>query len=240
MAEQEGLAGDFMKHDDAQSITVRMPGPEEVEGAGAMAEQAGSYLVESDPAYTYAGEMVVSLRSRQKELEDRRMAMTRPLDATKRQIMDFFATPIGRLAQVERGLLAKMTNYRTAKERAAQAEQRRLNEIAEQKRARLEERAGDAEAKGKLEHAAKLDRQAQEVQAPVVEAAIPKARGVSIRKVYTFEILDESKLADEFWQPNLNEIGVVVRSLRMKADAFFKGAIKVIESDGTIIRTKRE
>lgn len=157
---------------------------------------AGDEASESNKALTYAAALVVAsasdsakaqeararLNTRIKTLTDARMALTRPIDAAKKTIMDFFAGPIATLTKAKEILDGKVIAYDYQQEELRKAEQRRLDKIAEDERKRLQaiadeakrkadaeaaakrKAADDAAAAGRADEAAKLAAQAQRIE----------------------------------------------------------------------------
>lgn len=115
--------------------------------AASVLEVAEAYTVDSPEMYELAGEELRTIATRKAQLEERRLSITRPMDAAKRAVMDLFAQPLAVLEQAE-GLLRKsmLTWKRAEDERARQAqaeaerkERERLAELDRQRREAEEE-----------------------------------------------------------------------------------------------------
>lgn len=163
-------------------------------------EMALAMKIDDQQSLDIAGQELQRIVQRRKEIEELRLSLTRPLDDSKRRIMDLFRVPTDRLAEAE-GLLrkgivafqaaerekeyrlrreaeerARVEQERLQRERAAaEAEERRIREEAAQKeRERLAE-IERARAAGNTAAAAEAERLARE-EAAQAEAAASEAR----------------------------------------------------------------
>ncbi len=91
------------------------------------------------------------LNSKIKSLTEARLALTRPIDAAKKVIVDFFAGPIAKFTEARDQIDAKVISYQDEQEELRRAEQRRLDKIAEDERKRLQAIADEARRKAEAE-----------------------------------------------------------------------------------------
>lgn len=129
------------------------------------------------------------------------------------------------LVEAEKAVKRLMGQY------AQDQERKRIATEAEAERQRHEE-AETLRAFG-------ADDEAESVEATpaTVQKAKPKAEGVSIRRRWTFELLDASKLKPEFLVPDTTKIQKVVNALKEDAaGAVGEGAIKVTETSDVAVR----
>jgi hypothetical protein len=178
------------------SITVALPVPlpaaEALAKHGAAALQlVEDFVVNDDATYQLAGEELQAIQRREKQLNDTRMSITRPMDEAKARVMELFRSPVETLGKAAGILKGKMLGYgqevarkaaeeRQAAERAAQAERDRL--AAEAAALAAQGRTGEAEVKTQVA--------AMIVAAPPTQAEAPKVAGVSERKTVEFEVVD--------------------------------------------------
>lgn len=189
--------------------------PPEAANAAALAEQAYeialAYEIDSAGMYTAAGDELRSIATRKKEIDELRLSLTRPLDESKKRIMDLFRAPVSRLEEAEgllrKGMLtwkqkedARIAAERAEAERKAREERERLAaEAAEAARRAAElEAAGDAEAAAEAAaeaEAAQIEAELAEV-APVAPPVVPtaKADGISSRVTWKAEVTDFAAL----------------------------------------------
>lgn len=189
-----------------------------IQQADAKYQLADAYVIDSPEMYEMAGEELRAIATKLKEVEETRLSITRPLDETKRRVMDLFHRPLERLEEANSLLRGRMLEYkreedrkaaeaRAAAERAAELERQRL----ERERVEAEERArelanqaavvadaGEAERlRQEADDAAQAAQDAAEAAelaevAPVALPAVtaPKAAGVSSRQNWKAEVTD--------------------------------------------------
>lgn len=185
-----------------------------VDRSESLALQLQTYKVTCQDEYNTAGEHLKSVKNATKQLDDLRMSMTKPLDESKKRIMDFFRKPQDILTVAEGALKRSMLAYQQEQERKRREEEARLQEKARREAERLAARAEKADANGNAEKAAILRQEAQEKEmaAPVVESRVEKVAGVSTKKVWKFEIINEDLIPREYMTPDEARIGKVVRA----------------------------
>jgi hypothetical protein len=128
-----------------------------------------TYRVTTPVQYADAGEQLKQVKAAMKRLDDLRKGMTRPLDAAKKAIMDFFRTPEEKLSRAEAGIKRAMIAYSDEQERIRREEQRKAEEAARKERERIEAFAREAERKGREK--AEAERKAAEAAASAGRAA---------------------------------------------------------------------
>lgn len=141
--------------------------------------------------YEIAGEELQSIKRKATTLDEQRKAITGPLDAAKKQVMDLFRGPVDMLTKAEGILKGKMLAY-------AQEEQRKANEArivteraAQAERDRLAAEAADLQAQGRGGEAlVKQQVAAMVVAVPVSTPEPVKVAGISTRSSTEFEVVD--------------------------------------------------
>lgn len=147
--------------------------------AGQLAERsyniATAVVVDSTEMLDIAGDELRDIVTRRKQIEDLRLTLTRPLDASKAAIMNMFRVPTDRLAEAERMLRDGITTYQHAEREKAEAARREAEAEAAAERAEQEriERAAQ-EAQNKAEEEVIAARKAGDAAA--IEAAQAAAR----------------------------------------------------------------
>lgn len=173
-----------------------------------LAKAAAVSQVNDAAALEVSGAVQAAISKHRKALEAERMALTRKLDAVKKEIMAQEAEMAGGLdAELDR--LKRLNNaYATEQAEAARrAEEQRLAE----ERARAEEQfAADqkaAEARAVFGAAAPVQAAPVAPVLPSVPAvAAPKASANSIRMVVKFDIVDSAQVPREFLAVNESAI----------------------------------
>ena len=153
----------------------------EVAQAGKLAEQGYSLAlaikVDSQEMYEIAGEELRSFVTRRKQMEEMRLAITRPMDAAKAKVMDLFRAPLDRLGQAESLLRDEMSTYQRAEREKADAARREAETRAAAERAEQERQQREAaERERQAREAAEAARKAGDAEAAVAaEAAAVEA-----------------------------------------------------------------
>lgn len=132
-------------------LSIPTPAGDEASESNKALIYAEGFAVTSASDSAKAQEARARLNSRIKTLTDARMALTRPIDAAKKTIMDFFAGPIATLTRAKEILDGKVITYDNEQERLRREEQRRLDKIAEDERRRLQAIADEATRKANAE-----------------------------------------------------------------------------------------
>lgn len=125
---------------------------------------ATEYRVTTQGEYSAAGEELTRIKAAQKRLDETRKSLTKPLDESKKRIMDFFRAPAEKLADAEKAIKGACIGYQQEQERIRREEQRMAEEAARKERDRLERLRIAAEQKAR-EKEAELRRQAAEANA---------------------------------------------------------------------------
>jgi hypothetical protein len=176
-------------------VELFIPKPDDTDTVEAMTmvTYAKSFTIESASDSVKAQEARQDIVTRAKTLDEKRKSMTRPIDAAKKAIMDFFAPTIGHLNDavviLDRKLVGweelqkriRLDAQRKEDERAA-AERRRLQAIAE---AAAHKAAAEAAAKREAAEKAAAEGRAAEAAKLRAQAASVEERGLA--KVEAFE-----------------------------------------------------
>lgn len=134
--------------------------------------QAQGYVIDSPELFDAAADDLKQVKAQLKTLEEKRKAMTVPLDNAKKAIMDFFRAPTNYLEQAEQLIKGSMLTYQQAEEAKRRAEQARLDELARLERERIRKEAEEAAAEAaRIEAIAAAERKKIEDAAAAAEAA---------------------------------------------------------------------
>lgn len=149
----------------------------EVQQATATADKlvalAGTYQVATAEQYSAAGADLIQVNGAIARLEELRLGMTRPIDAAKKAVMDFFRAPADRLERAKSQIKRAMISYDEAQRRIQEEAQRKVEEAARKERDRLAAEAAEAQRKAD-EKAAEERRQAEAARAAGDLAAAAK------------------------------------------------------------------
>ncbi len=174
-------------------ISLNPPDSEKLtQDAEIVLEVAETYVIDSELMYNEAGEELRRIKAKSKELSEKRVGITKPLDEAKKAVMDLFRRPIEILDQAERVLKNSIVNYQEEQARLARVEQQKREEAQ-----RIEREALEAKAKAAEEAALK---EAEELQRKANEAA-QKGNAEEAQK-----IAEQAQLAFQTGQAQANVI----------------------------------
>jgi hypothetical protein len=180
----------------------------------ALVALAGSYQVATPEQYSGAGADLTRVKAAQKRLEAVRKAITQPLDAAKKAVMDFFREPEMKLADAENRIKRSMIAFSDEQDRIRREEQRRADEAARKERERIEAQARKAAESGKVEKADALEQRAAAVVAPVIHREAPTVAGINMREVWKFEVTDPDLVPRQYLSVDESKIRKVVQALK--------------------------
>lgn len=182
------------------------------------------FIVASDGAAEIAADEMSRVRAKIKDFEAQRKAITKPLDDTKRAVMDLFRGPLNTLTKAESVIKGKLYAYQQEKEKAAraaaEAERKRIEANAAKRAARAESK-GDEAAAEEIRLEAELEA-AQAAQA-VEQANSGKVAGITARDNWKAEVTDlktlaqavaDGRLPPHFIQPNMAELNKYAKAVK--------------------------
>jgi hypothetical protein len=158
-----------------------------------------------------AGELVRIATERIKMIDDMRMNKTRPLDALKKDWMNFFETLKQAPEKATFALRAKINAYLSAeKERIKQAEEEAFRK-AKEEADKLATQADFLDKMGDLKTAVDIRSEADKsLQADFTIEKV-KIKGLSTKETYKFKITNEALIPREYLIPDEKKIGEAVR-----------------------------
>jgi hypothetical protein len=182
--------------------------------------------VSSEGEYREAVDALNAITSKRKTLEEKRLEITRPLDAAKKAIMDFFRAPADVLDKAERVIKGALSAFEVRRRERIEAErrelQRKADEAAAAERKRLAAEAERLAAEGRVETAALKIERAETLQAREI-TTVPgeKVKGVSYRTTWNYRIADADAIPREFMMVDEQKIRRYVSA--MKGDTKIAG-----------------
>ncbi|MFA5298154.1 MAG: hypothetical protein WC389_08110 [Lutibacter sp.] len=198
-----------------------------IEQTEIMVKSYDNYIVISQDNYNDAGEALKTIKTKYKEVDELRKSLTKPLDDSKKRIMELFGKPLDFLTKAESSVKTAMLKWQQEQERLRRAEEARLAEIQRKATEELERKAREAEAKAaslktaKAREAAEANAAALREQAaavasvvPVVESKVEAVSGISTRKVWKFRIVDVNKIPREYMIPDEKFIGKMAEATK--------------------------
>ena len=154
-------------------------------------DAAKSLAIGNVEDYQMGQGLMAEIKARIKTLEEVRMSQTRPLDESKKKIMDFFRGPIQKLEDAKNYLNGVMVRWTEEQERIRREEERKLQEAA-RKRAEEEalQQALEAEAAGDKQEAEQIIQEPVYVPPIKVVSEIPKSKESHVRETWSAEGFD--------------------------------------------------
>ena len=168
-----------------------------------LVEQYESFSVTNAEECQKAADVLREAKNSVKALEDRRKAITQPLDTAKKSVMNLFRPATDALSRLEKILKPKIANYYAEEERKRKAAEAEAEARARKERERLEKRAEAARDKGDVEKAENLEVQAATTVATAPATTEAKATGVSVRKIWKAKVTDPVALCKEIAAGNI-------------------------------------
>jgi hypothetical protein len=161
---------------------------ETLEAATGLAAIYENFTITEAGDYAAGGHDLKSVKAMQKALVDRRMKITRPMDAAKAEVMDLFRPAIGRLEEAETHIKTAMIAFKDEQDRIA-AEAARVEREKAEKRERELRRKADEEARKaaekrrlELQKQQEVERKRQEKERARLEEERAKARDEEEKK----------------------------------------------------------
>lgn len=108
---------------------------------------AQEYEVDSEPSFQVADEIQAQLKAEAKQINEKRVTFTRPLDKLKEEWMDFFRPAVNAREQASRIYQQKMSAFRRQEREKAEAAQRKAEQLLREEREKKEAEARKLEAK---------------------------------------------------------------------------------------------
>lgn len=223
--------------------------------AGQLVALADAYEIDSNPVYEMAGRDLTAVKARMKAVDERRKAITRPLDEAKKAVMDLFGAPMKFLEQAETTIKQKMLAYtdeqarkervlraqleeqaRKERERIA-AEARAAQAKADEEARKLREKAEAARAAGEAEKAAKFESRAESRETAGAERAEELAHqaAVTVAPMVAFEKAEVKGVATrEEWDFEITDRNALPLTFMIPDEKAIRAMVKARKGDTNI------
>lgn len=201
------------------SVAIAAPSSADLQrGAASALDLVQSFEVVDAATFEIAADELKAIKRKIDALNEKRLGITKPLDAAKAAVMALFKPPIALLKQAEGILKQKMLGWQREEQRKAEEDRLARERAAQAERERLEAEAKALAAEGRTGEAAVKDQVAQMVVAPpAAEPAPPAVKGISTSTTVDFEVVDLLALVQHVAQrPELLAL-LAVDSVRLRA-----------------------
>jgi hypothetical protein len=165
----------------------------------ALSNEGKALVITDNASYGVAGEFLKKIKQAQKNVDDTRKGMTRPIDEAKSKIMDLFRPVEARIKDIEASVKRSLLEYQRIVD-----EKIRLEREAQDKKdaEELAQKQKDAEFFGDNEP---IEIEPSKIEDMPVNVA-PVVSGISTKLVWTYNIIDENKIPREFCSPDPKKI----------------------------------
>lgn len=189
-----------------------------------------------------SGDLLKTIKGRQKALSDLRLSITRPMDAAKKQVLELFQPTVDRLATAERTIKGAVLTYTQEQARLQREAQDKLDADAAKEREHLLKQAEAHRETGRDGRAETLEQRAETVQAPTVAPAETPRGAVHIRTTWHAEVTDLAALAEacaegraplELIQPDMATLNAQARTFK---DKLAIPGVKAVAEEGVTAR----
>ncbi len=232
------------RHETEVALATTALALEEQETAKLVTSMEG-VVIEDTQQLEAAGDVLKLVKGRQASLESLRRGITRPMDASKRAVMNLFEPAEGRLSVLELSIKRAIMAFQRKREQEryeAQQELDRLAELERQRLARLEVKQRETDHEDRAE--VTVERR-EAVVAPTV-APVAKVPDVAIRTTWKAEVTDFLELVracgkdpellgmcSELLQPNMSGLNALARSQKDKLNI---PGVKAVSEQGIAAR----
>ena len=161
---------------------------------------AATLDIRGDADLKTAAEALQTIAAQKKLIESRRQFFVKPLNDQVKKINDLFKPIAAKLGEVDIMIRTKVNKYRSDQAAIAAKEQKRLDDLAIKQQARLDKKSE------------KTGVEAPKIIAPVVQPATTKVEGMTVRKTWTYEIVDEKLVPDDYYTIDPTKIRSAIKN----------------------------
>ena len=174
------------------SVAIAAPSSADLQrGAASALDLVQSFEITDAATYEIAADELKGIKAKIDALNEKRMGITRPLDAAKAAVMALFKPPVEVLQQAEGLLKRKMIAWQQAEQDKLREAQLAAERAAQAERDRLAAEARALAEQGRTGEAAVKEQVAQMVvAAPIAAPAPPAVKGISTSTTVDFEVVD--------------------------------------------------
>lgn len=172
--------------------------------------------IKDDTTFQSASDLMGLAKKKIKEITDKRMKFTRPLDKLKKDIIAEVQPQINLLEQIIADQNEEVLAYKEEQDRILKEQQEKEERERKRKEAELQRRLESAkkeETKEKLQEELELT----QTEVPVVQETF-KPKGLSFREVWKYRIIDEDKIPRTYMVPNEKLLSEMASKMKGKIE----------------------
>ena len=129
-----------------------------------------------------------------RNLEEKRVSITKPIDQAKKAVMDLFRPAVTKCDEISQLLRGKVADFETKLRLEREEAQRKLDAEAEKKRKEAEAKAEKLRAEGREAMAAKQEAKAENIVAPIVQPKLQAVAGTAQVTYWHARVVDVNKV----------------------------------------------
>jgi len=173
-------------------------------------------IISDQEGYQLAADNLKAVKNKAKELEDLRMSMTRPLDDSKKKIIDLFKPADNLLKQVKDRICSAMLTFQQAEDKRLAEERKKLAEQAlkeeQEIKAAHAQRAQEALDAGDMETAEYEIARSENTVVKPIEIGAARATSAMTKKIWKYRIVDFAAIPDQYKILNEAVVGAIARN----------------------------
>lgn len=191
-------------------------------------EQYEDFKISNKITADTAATIIKEIRLQCKELEDWRKRMTKPLDESKREIMNLFKNPISKLEILKTYLDKMMLEYLNNLEEENRDRERKAEETIR----KLAEEKVNAEVAGNIEDIKEVETKLNTI---AVNSQEDKPEGITYSLRWEVEITDESLVPDKFKKVEIDMKALKSLVVQLKGKVTIPG-VKFYQKKSLMVR----
>ena len=181
-----------------------------------LVEQADGFIVEDVLGAECASDFLKQIKDTEKKIEAKRLEFTAPLNKSLKAINATFKHPKEQLAEAKKIVANKILLWRSIEaEKIRKAEEEARKVEAEKVRKIQEALKAEVDAKKKqamIEEIIKVEAK------PIIEKQETTIGNTQARKIWSFEVIDFSKVPDKYKEINKTEVNADIRTGEREID----------------------
>lgn len=185
------------------NIEISQEAKEVSESTDLLLQEAKDFKIKTVADLEISANILKTIKQKKKKIDEVRKSLTRPLDAAKKRIMDFFRPAENKLQEAENTIEKTILDFRAEERKRVEEEQKKAAEEAKKKQeeelARIQKEQEEAEMVGDCETVEKLEMQktvvstTKEVSSVIIPEE-PKMSGVAEVKRWKAIVTDKMAL----------------------------------------------
>jgi hypothetical protein len=184
----------------------------EVSGVYEIEAKSQAIEITTPVEFEHALSFTRQIKARYANLDNLRKDITRPLDESKRRIMEIFKKPAEVLSRCEYMVKGKILQYQHTQEEWRKKEEEKLRKETDAEREKLLKKAAKLEKNGDETKAEELREQAAGIVAPAAVQLEQPANGLHTKKLWKAKIINAEIVPRSYMIPNQEMLDSIARA----------------------------